>query len=130
VPIEITDMDFARKPEKKNKYCAIGRIRYSCVDKPKGSNDDDDVYDGTLIYIKPSLDSTEPRDVLNYHAGSGSFPQDTIADQWFSEAQFESYRMLGSHMIQRMTGDTPAPPDNPLQWFKQKAADYLKKGNP
>jgi hypothetical protein len=30
VPIEITDMDFARKPEKKNKYCAIGRIRYSC----------------------------------------------------------------------------------------------------
>ncbi len=130
VPIEITDMDFAKKPEKKNKYCAIGRIRYSCVDKPKGSDDDDDAYDGILIYIKPSLDSTEPRDVLNYHAGSGSFPQDTIADQWFSEAQFESYRMLGSHMIQRMTGDEPAPPDNPLQWFKQKAADYLKKGNP
>ncbi|MDX6288662.1 MAG: hypothetical protein QOH42_461 [Blastocatellia bacterium] len=130
VPIEIDDVNFAKKPEKKNKYCAIGRIRYSCVDKPKGSVEKDDVYDGTLIYVKPSLDSTEPRDVLNYHAGSGSFPQDTIADQWFSEAQFESYRMLGSHMIQSITGDMRAPSNSPLQWFKQQAAEYLKKTSP
>ena len=93
-------MDFARKPERKNKCCAIGRIRYSCVDKPKGS---DDAYDGILTY-QAIADSTEPRDVLNYHAGSGSFPKDSIADRWFSEAQFESYRMLDSHMIQRKTG--------------------------
>ena len=130
VPIEIDDVNFAKQPEKKNKYCAIGRIRYSCVDKPKGSLEDDNVYDGTLIYVKPSLDSTEPRDVLNYHAGSVSFPQDTIADQWFSEAQFESYRMLGSHMIQSITGDKPAPSENPFQWFNERATKYLKKTIP
>jgi hypothetical protein len=127
VPIEIEDMDFAKTPARKNRYCAIGRIRYSCVDKPRNSKEDDDAYDGILVYIKPSLDSTEPRDVLNYHAGSGAFPQDTIADQWFSEAQFESYRMLGSHMIQSITGDETAPADHPFQWFEQKAVRYLKK---
>jgi hypothetical protein len=42
----------------------------------------------------------EPRDVLNYHSTSPTFPEETIADQWFSESQFESYRALGSHMIQ------------------------------
>jgi len=84
-----------------NKYCAIADIRYSCVDKPGGKPDDkpDAAYDGVLIYIKPSLNGSEPADVLNFHESDKAFPQDTIVDQWFGEAQFESYRMLGSHMV-------------------------------
>lgn len=38
--------------------------------------------------------------MLNYRATSPTFPQESAADQWFSEAPFESYRELGSHMIE------------------------------
>jgi hypothetical protein len=37
--------------------------------------------------------------VINYGQGSASFPQEIIIDQWFTEAQFESYRALGAHII-------------------------------
>jgi patatin-like phospholipase len=103
VPIDMSEMIFGRDPEKTgNRYCALGVIRYSCVDGPEGSTNpkDDAKYDGLLIYIKPSLNGDEPRDVLNYHETSKTFPQESAADQWFSEAQFESYRALGSHMIE------------------------------
>ncbi|MEK6336669.1 MAG: patatin-like phospholipase family protein [Acidobacteriota bacterium] len=84
----------------KNKYCARGTIRYSCVDRdPNDVDSSDEDFDGVLIYIKPSLIGEEPRDVINYWQGSDGFPQETITDQWFNEAQFESYRALGSHII-------------------------------
>lgn len=101
VPIVIPD--FSVNPpaqDLKNKYCALGTIRYSCVDRdPNDVQSRDEDFDGVLIYIKPSLIGEEPRDVINYWQGSNGFPQETITDQWFSEAQFESYRALGSHII-------------------------------
>jgi hypothetical protein len=102
VPIDMGEMVFGRDPEAGNNYCALGVIRYSCVDGPDGSTSpaDDAKHDGLLVYIKPSLIGDEPRDVLNYHSTSETFPQESAADQWFSEAQFESYRALGSHMIE------------------------------
>ena len=101
VPIEMGEMQFGNDPKSANKYCAVGVIRYSCADKPGGHRtpDFDPDYDGLLVYLKPSLIGDEPRDILNYHATSPTFPQETIADQWFSEPQFESYRALGSHMV-------------------------------
>jgi hypothetical protein len=96
---KITGMHFDKEPKKENRYCAVFDIKYSCVDKLQGPVPDPD-YDGVLIYIKPSLNGSEPADVLNYHKADTDFPEDTIADQWFSESQFESYRMLGSHMIE------------------------------
>lgn len=100
VPIDMGEMKFNSHPDVRNNYCAVGLIRYSCVDKPKGSDEPDCAYDGVLVYIKPSLIGDEPRDVLNYHAASPEFPEESITDQWFSESQFESYRMLGNHMIE------------------------------
>jgi hypothetical protein len=104
VPIDITDMSIiAPSDDLRGKYCAVGRIRYSCVDRdaenPEHDGLRDEDFDGTLIYIKASMIGDEPRDVVNYGRGSGSFPQEVIVDQWFSEAQFESYRALGSHII-------------------------------
>ena len=95
---KIAEMHFDKDPNRKNRYCAVFDVKYSCVDKPQGEYPDK-TYDGVLIYIKPSLNGSEPADVLNYHKADNDFPEDTIADQWFSESQFESYRMLGSHMI-------------------------------
>ncbi len=53
---------------------------------------------GKLILVKPALTVEAFRDapdVRNYALANKEFPQQTTADQWFDEAQFESYRKLG-----------------------------------
>jgi hypothetical protein len=109
VPIDITDMSIMPPAQDlRGKYCATGRIRYSCVERKAGDPSQagmtDKNFDGTLIYIKAAMIGGEPRDVVNYGLGSKSFPQEIIVDQWFSEAQFESYRALGSHIIDIICG--------------------------
>jgi cytochrome c oxidase subunit IV len=51
-----------------------------------------------ILYIKASVDGTEPPDVGEYRARYPDFPQESTSDQFFDEAQFESYRVLGWHM--------------------------------
>jgi hypothetical protein len=60
---------------------------------------------GTIIYIKPALTGDEPVDVLNYQKSHPTFPHESTAEQWFSEAQFESYRMLGLHSVEVALAD-------------------------
>jgi hypothetical protein len=127
VPIEMEPMKLEKDRNEANKYCAVGTIRYSCVDKPRGSATPDQDYDGVLVYLKPSLNGTEPADVLNYNKSDRDFPQDTIADQWFSEPQFESYRMLGSHMIQKIC---PVPLADGISPFESFAAQVRKHLGP
>ncbi|MFL6228001.1 MAG: patatin-like phospholipase family protein [Pyrinomonadaceae bacterium] len=100
VPIEMRDVSISPPSQGlRGKYCSVGKIRYSCVDRRGNQELEDADFDGTLIYIKASMIGEEPRDVINYGRGSKTFPQEVIVDQWFSEAQFESYRALGSHII-------------------------------
>ncbi|TVP49342.1 MAG: hypothetical protein EA350_02315 [Gemmatimonadales bacterium] len=73
-------------------HYAIGRIRYSGADGPEAP-------DGILIYAKATLTGDEPCDVVNYARSSPSFPHEPTSHQFFSEAQFESYRMLGCHTV-------------------------------
>ena len=63
---------------------------------------------GHLVVIKPTLCVTrdEPADVLAYAALNADFPQQTTADQFFDESQFESYRRLGLHVGSRMLAAT------------------------
>jgi len=51
-----------------------------------------------LIYLKPTVTGDEPPDVLQYHVANPCFPQQTTADQFFDEAQWESHRKLGEHI--------------------------------
>lgn len=92
VNIEI-DLDMVR-PEAGQRYSrwhqAIGTIRYDQV------NQDESV--GMLVYIKSSLTGDESGDVLEHAGRHKTFPQDTTADQFFDESQFESYRKLGEHV--------------------------------
>src|SRR3954447_9563671 len=55
-----------------------------------------------LIYIKPSLTGDEPEDVLEYHRSHPDFPHDPTSDQFFDEAQWESYRRLGDHIAEKL----------------------------
>jgi hypothetical protein len=52
---------------------------------------------GTLVYLKPALTGDEPPDVLQYQKRKPVFPHESTSDQFFDEAQFESYRRLGEH---------------------------------
>lgn len=99
VPIEFTSMPIFStedRDKKKGMYWAIGRIRYSCIDG--------NVQDGLLVYIKPAVYGSEPGDVLEYKKSHPTFPHQSTADQFFDEPQFESYRILGSHVMDHMCG--------------------------
>jgi hypothetical protein len=69
---------------------------------------------GRLLYLKPTLCGREPLDVAQYHSEHPDFPHESTADQFFDEAQWESYRRLGEHIGTRLfesdgsTGWTPS----------------------
>lgn len=65
---------------------ATGVIRY-----PDGSV-------GTLVYTKATVGSHESPDILHYKRTHPAFPHEPTSDQFFDEAQFESYRALGYHV--------------------------------
>lgn len=71
--------------------CAAGTIRYSLADRGAA--------DGVLLYVKPAIVGNENADLLNYRKLHPDYPHESIADQWFDEAQFESYRALGDHIV-------------------------------
>ena len=75
-------------------HCAIGRIHYP--DRPD--------QESTLIYIKNSLMGDEPEPVLNYKIRCRDFPHESTVDQFFDDAQFESYRALGMHITEHTFG--------------------------
>jgi len=91
--------------EKPAPYAAIGRIVYTCVDT--GPN----VEDGFLLYIKASLNGTEPVDVFNYAKTHPEFPHESTGDQLYTEAQFESYRALGRHAFESIAHGLPPGSD-------------------
>jgi hypothetical protein len=58
---------------------------------------------GYLLYIKPYCGGVdEPADVRAYWHTNPAFPHDTTFDQFFGEAQFESYRALGSYTVMEL----------------------------
>jgi hypothetical protein len=83
-------------------HFAVGTIKYGVIDR--------DAPDGVLIYLKASLSGDEPIDVINFGKSHPDFPHESTADQWFTEAQFESYRALGQHIVVSLTPAVePAP---------------------
>jgi hypothetical protein len=92
--------------------CAVGRIRYSVVDGC-------DAPDGIIIYIKPVCYGDESRDIYAYFKSSETFPQESTTDQFFSESQFESYRMLGAYTMEKLCSDCGGD-------FRQFTGDILR----
>jgi hypothetical protein len=52
---------------------------------------------GILLLIKPTITGSEPADVAQYRTRNVVFPHETTSDQFYDEAQWESYRRLGEH---------------------------------
>jgi hypothetical protein len=74
-------------------HCAVGRIHYD--------GNPNEAEAGYLIYLKASLTGDEVSDVLQYKAQHAAFPHESTGDQFFSESQFESYRALGDHIVEK-----------------------------
>jgi len=103
-------------------HCAIGRIRYATVDG--------DVPDGVLIYIKPSLSGDEPADVRHYASRDRRFPHQPTSDQFFDEAQFESYRRLGLHIVEKISEHSGDAQQLDLAGFIRSAVSYAGSPSP
>lgn len=126
IHIEFPDVPIYRKsPEKPGEggcYWTIGLIRYSDIDRrPDGRK----VQDGILIYIKPAVYEDEPEDVIHYKRTHPAFPHETTADQFFDEPQFESYRALGSYIMDRMCGSHSGEIDL-VQFVAQVNQNFLR----
>lgn len=92
--IEI-DIDFSAIRAKMAHF-AVGSVNYSCCDRRE---EGEEIEDGMLLYIKPVLTGDESADQFNYARMHTEFPHESTGDQWFDEAQFESYRKLGMHSV-------------------------------
>ena len=51
---------------------------------------------GFLVVVKPSMAAGLPVDLVNFKADHPAFPQEPTTDQFFDEAQWESYFRLGT----------------------------------
>jgi len=119
IPIEFASgMPMYGPRDVRNRYCAIGNVQYSCVD---GAG----VEDGTIIYIKASLNGSEPADVLHYASSDSEFPQQGTEQLWFDESQFESYRRLGTHIVEEIWAKKPKDAGGtPVELFVKAAVAY------
>lgn len=65
-----------------------------------------------LLYVKSAFHQPESApDLLNYLREHPSFPHESTADQFFDEAQWESYRRLGDLNAQQLFGSTASSVD-------------------
>jgi hypothetical protein len=84
------------------KHAAIATVRYDVSKTSQGPSPE---YQSLIVVIKPSLTSDEPLDLLQYHFKNPAFPQEPTSDQFFDEAQWESYRKLGNHIGSTLFND-------------------------
>jgi hypothetical protein len=99
IRIRFKHLDMARRGETavKGAYSAFAVIEYPEVHSSGRRQH------GYLLYVKSyygGLD--EPADVRAYALANPAFPHDTTLNQFFGEAQFESYRVLGSYTVMEL----------------------------
>jgi hypothetical protein len=78
-------------------HAALARITYGIDRKPSW-----------LLLLKASLTGDESRDILEYADENPAFPQDATSDQVFNDPQWESYRGIGRHIVQKLITDAPS----------------------
>jgi len=82
---------------------SLGTIRYA-----DGSR-------GDILYIRPVLCSNLSADIYAYWRAHPAFPDEPTSEQFFAEAQFEAYRILGREIVGELLGKE-APP-SVEEWF-------------
>jgi hypothetical protein len=114
VDIDLTMLRPDKETGMSRSHCAVGLIRY-----PEDQNKKRPI--GYLVYLKNSLTGDEPEPVLNYKSHNPAFPHESTADQFFDDAQFESYRALGVHIAEHAFAQWVN-----ATWFKE----WLRRAKP
>lgn len=70
---------------------------------------------GVILILKPTMSPKVPLDVQAYKRVNPAFPQQSTADQFFDEAQFESYRRLGEFIATEVLASKSG--QHPSRWF-------------
>lgn len=93
--------DLRRDPETgRSAACAaLAQVRYAGAENPST---------GWLLYVKPALQGELPADLQHYASEHPAFPHEPTYDQFFDEAQWESYRKLGELIGERLFPEAPA----------------------
>lgn len=93
IPIEFGPLGITKAGEgHSNVHAAVGVIKYSVIDGASAP-------DGTIVFLRAALSGDEPIDIQTYAKTDPVFPNDPTSDQFFDEARFESYRLLGFHTV-------------------------------
>jgi hypothetical protein len=121
VEIDFDDDLSQLRPDPKSKlsraHYAVGTITYPKRDAT------DNQFEGKLVYLKASLTKHDPADVLAYASAHTEFPNESTADQWFDESQFESYRNLGYHVASTALLDYKEQ----RRWLADELAKLIQK---
>jgi hypothetical protein len=103
-------------------HVVIGSVRYDDVDNGQSP--------GVLVYIRTSMTGDEPPDIRNYATVNREFPYTTSANQFFDEAQFESYRALGDHVARVVFEDAKADAERTAKlWSESDYDTEFRHGN-
>jgi hypothetical protein len=103
-------------------HVVIGQVRYDDVDNGQ--------VPGVLVYIRTSMTGDEPSDIQNYATVNKEFPYTSSANQFFDEAQFESYRSLGDHVARAVFDEANADALRSEQpWTRADPSSEFKRGN-
>jgi len=103
-------------------HVVIGSIRYDDVDNGQGP--------GVLVYIRTSMTGDESPDIRNYATVNRDFPYTTTANQFFDEAQFESYRALGDHVARVVFEEAKSDAERTEKLWSERDYDTeFRRGN-
>lgn len=91
--------------ERVKAHATIARVTYPGTQKQS-----------TILFIKPGITDDLPPDLVNYQRSKKDFPQQSTLDQFFDEAQWESYRKLGECIASRVFDPSP----DGTKWFPGK----------
>jgi hypothetical protein len=113
-----TPEELATPPDATTTKCAILLHVFR-----SGKSREKDIPDTTIVLIKPRLVASAPLDVHQYAGSNAPFPQQTTGDQFFDEAQWESYRKLGLEIGNLIFG-------NPTPGYRAALATALLRARP
>ena len=107
--VELAVDDLARERERGlvQRPWRMGRVRYA-----DGSS-------GQILYLRPMMCEGLSADIYTYWRGHPLFPDESTANQFFGEAQFEAYRALGWEISSRLIGQ--ADGETVADWFERLA---------
>jgi hypothetical protein len=104
------ETDEASEDKLAKSHYIVGTIRYSeehlrHIGWKIRDAQNPDKQQGVLILVKPSLIKEDSADLRQYARQNLDFPQQSTADFWYNEAQFESYRQIGKLCAEKVLNE-------------------------